>query len=226
MNIWDKYVLGKSAGWTAILIMVFTGILAWVAYKANENSVTTQRAFVNFNGITGMKVMRADSKGLAGINFFVNWTNSGTTPTKTATGQVNIQSWRSELPKGFNYADLATVEKRAFVIGPKATVSQLVGVTIDDIKDVREGKSHLYLWGWLAYHDIFPGTPNRLTEFCVEITNLVSTKPDVTDPSAEFTYILVPCGKHNCYDEDCPDYKSRTKITIGGVSQKGNGISP
>jgi hypothetical protein len=91
------------------------------------------------------------------------------------------------LPKGFDFADLGTVEKNAAVIGPKATVFQTVGVTIDNIKDVREGKSHLYFWGWLVYQDIFPGTPHRLTEFCAEVTNLVSTKPDVTDPSAEFS---------------------------------------
>jgi hypothetical protein len=93
MNSWNNYVSGKSAGWTALftgVLVVFTAILAWVAYKANENSVITQRAFVNFNTIAGTKAMTADGKSVQGINFLVSWTNSGTTPTKRATSVLSV----------------------------------------------------------------------------------------------------------------------------------------
>lgn len=116
MSTWDKYVSGKSAAWTAIftgVLVVFTGILALVAFRANQNFVITQRAFVNFNNITGTKVLTADGKNIKGINFLVSWTNSGTTPTNKAISQVNVQPWQSELPKGFDFADLATVERIA-----------------------------------------------------------------------------------------------------------------
>jgi hypothetical protein len=220
-NIRNKFFSGSSAGWTAIftcVLAIFTGVLvvftcklASVADRADKNFVSTQRAFVNFDGIIDKKVMTADGKSIKAINFFISWMNSGTTPTRTATSQVNMQVWRSELPKGFDFADLPGIKRKAFVFGPKATFFQKIEIPIDIIKDIREGKSHLYFWGELVYQDIFPGTPQRLTEFCVELTDMVSTKPDVTDPSAEFAWAPTPCGKHYCYDEDCPDYKSRIK---------------
>jgi len=221
MRIWDKYVSGKAADWTAIftgllaiftiVLVVYTAKLSCIASEANKISVATQRAFVNFLTIMPMKAMSPDGKRVEGINFFVNWTNSGTTPTRTAFSNVNIQPWRSGLPKGFDYADVKEVEKRAYVFGPKATLAQLVGITIEEAKDVREGKSHLYCWGSTVYKDFFPETPDRLTEFCEEIT-ILSVKPDdITDASAALNLIIVPCEQHNCYDEDCRDYKSQIK---------------
>ena len=213
MDIWNRFFSGKSAGWTAAfsgVLVIFTGALVVVTHRANENSVVTQRAYVNFNTIIPQTVKSDDGKTLKGINFFVSWTNSGTTPTKTASSQVYMRALRSELPKGFDLADLLPIKRNATVVGPKASVFEALRAPINDIRDVNEGKSHLYFWGWFAYRDIFPSTPQRLTEFCVELTNLKSTKPDITDLSTEFNFNLVPCGRHDCYDEDCADYKAHT----------------
>jgi len=70
--------------------------------------------------------------------------------------------------------------------------------------------SHLYVWGWLSYHDVFAGTPTRLSEFCDEITNIRSSKPDMTDPTSQITWNLSLCPVRNCSDEECSDYKEKT----------------
>ena len=78
-------------------------------------------------------------------------------------------------------------------------------------------------------------TPDRLTEFCVELTHLtvtmLSPTPQATDKkdiqkntggSAETVNPESPnailagfqwqeCPTHNCYDEDCKDYAERVK---------------
>ena len=57
------------------------------------------------------------------------------------------------------------------------------------------------------YRDYFPETVKRITGFCSEIA-MVSTKSDLNDPSSNLTIVMVPCKGHNCYDEDCQDYKT------------------
>ena len=69
---------------------------------------------------------------------------------------------------------------------------------------------HLYFWGWMAYRDVFPGTPIRLTEYCVELANVTATGEEHTSPSTNFNWTTQPCPvAHNCYDEYCPDYEER-----------------
>jgi hypothetical protein len=64
----------------------------------------------------------------------------------------------------------------------------------------------------MTYHDIFKGTATRLNEFCDEITNFKSSTGDITDPAANFTWDLSLCTvPHNCSDEECSDYKQKTK---------------
>ena len=72
-------------------------------------------------------------------------------------------------------------------------------------------KSHLFIWGWVTYKDIFVGTPTHLSEFCVELASMKATKPDVSDPTADLTWLTATCKTHNCYDQDCSDYKERIK---------------
>lgn len=214
MKIWEKLFVGKSTAWTALFtcaLVVVTILLFSIHRMTNQISMITQRAFINFLGIEGMKVVDDQSKKVIALQFLVAWGNSGTTPTKNAVGQCNIQLWPAELPKGFAFGDLAKLEKRPLVIGPKATVRAPLLVSIDVLNHVRQKKSHLYVWGWITYHDIFSGTPTRLTEFCSEIINVTPTKPDMTDPSCEINWQIVSCPEHNCYDEDCPDYQTRIK---------------
>ncbi len=203
----------------ATLAICITGVQQWkiakeqgkIFEKSNEISIATQRAFVNFSKIKGERIVDADKKKIIGIRFFVIWENSGTTPTKSARGAINIQAWPSELPKGFEFDNLSKLPPTPTVIGPKNTVSQAAFIGINPIIMTQEKKSHLYSWGSMIYNDIFPDTPARLTEYCVEITNIQGTKADLTDPDNFFRWESTPCTTHNCYDENCPDYDKRTK---------------
>lgn len=213
-RIWELFFKDKSAAWTAL----FTLILAWFSYTltrvaqtSNEISVSTQRAFVNFSTINGDRIASPDGKRLIGIQFRVEWNNSGTTPTKSAHSTVNFLPRPSDLPKGFGFDDLVKTEPITTAIGPKATISQPLLFNVSALTDVQQGKSHLFSWGTMIYHDIFPGTPPRLTEYCVEIINITSTKSDPTDLANAFTWQLRNCPEHNCYDENCPDYIKRVK---------------
>jgi hypothetical protein len=58
------------------------------------------------------------------------------------------------------------------VIGPRAAIQRFLEIPVGHFADIVERKYHLYLLGWLAYRDILPGTPIRLTEFCFEIVHV------------------------------------------------------
>jgi hypothetical protein len=42
-------------------------------------------------------------------------------------------------------------------------------ITPDIITDVQDGRTFIYLWGWIKYHDVFPRTPEHITHFCWNI---------------------------------------------------------
>lgn len=211
-KIWQKLFVNKSAAWTAVFTLVLTvvAVLSYLNYrKTNEISVNTQRAFISFKNITGMNLMDSKSKKLAGLQFSVQFENSGTTPTKSAFAQSNVQAWRTPLPKGFGFEDLGKTEKHlSLIIGAKATVSSgPLFVDIDTLNDVMQKKSLLFFWGWVTYHDIFNGTPTRLTEFCFQL----EVEPVLGNPDKTILWRAIPCSTHNYFDEDCPDYQTRIK---------------
>jgi hypothetical protein len=194
-----------------IAIFVTSFLQFQILHKSNDISLATQRAFVNFKTIMGVRVVDPIKKRLIAIQMIVTWENTGTTPTKTATGTSNIQLWRSQLPETFTYDDVTKLKPMKAVIGPKGIGSHILSIDINDLIDAQQGKAHLFSWGSMVYHDIFEGTPPRLTEYCVEIINVRSTKTDPTDPANIFAWDLIQCPTHNCYDENCPDYDKRTK---------------
>ncbi len=76
---------------------------------------------------------------------------------------------------------------------------------------VQQGIKHAYLWGWAAYTDIFPGTPMRYSEYCIEIDNPRWNKKDHSDASGEIAFDTPSCPVHNCYDGNCAGYKAKVQ---------------
>jgi hypothetical protein len=142
----------------------------------------------------------------------VSWNNSGTTPAKNLILQLN-----------------ATLGYQTPRIIPSSFLSEN-----------WHGKSRLFLWGTMLYSDIFADDPDRLSEFCVEISQVtvsriaaqsippqppkavisnpnvgsqVTPKPaDIGDLDAAIVGLTFQaCNQHNCYDEECKDYKDRVK---------------
>ncbi|SRR5260370_476586 len=214
-----KRVLINAAFWTAI----FTGVLTFFTYKlydvskaTNDTARATQRAFVNFAGLgAGVTMSSPDRKVKTHQEVLLNWSNTGATPARNAVTNGNGDVWPSVLPQGFDFPDLPTSSKQPISLGAKETNGIRAIIPINDFRTTWEGKSHLYLWGWIVYDDVFPGDPPRLTEFCTEMVQITipqnKTATDFTDPTMPMGWNLSRCKEHNCYDTDCKDYSERLK---------------
>jgi hypothetical protein len=214
-----KGTLRSAAFWTTI----FTGILTFFTYKlyevskaTNDTARATQRAFVNFAGLSaGVGVSSADRKAKTHQEVLINWTNTGATPARNAVTNGNGDAWPSVLPQGYDFPDLPTSGKQQITLGAKETNGIHALIPIVAFRTTWEGKSHLYLWGWIVYDDVFPGDPPRLTEFCAEMIQITipqeKTAADFADPNMPMRWNVSRCQEHNCYDTDCKDYSERVK---------------
>jgi hypothetical protein len=98
------------------------------------------------------------------------------------------------------------------VFGPKQAYEGIpVFVSLADLNSAEQLKRRIYIWGWVVYRDIFPGTPAHLSEVCLEVLNPQWTKPSHADPTGDLKINSLPCETHYCYDVDCTDYTKRTK---------------
>jgi hypothetical protein len=221
--IWEKYFKGKSAAWTAVftgVLVVFTFLMYRVADETNETSRTTQRAFMNFAASTA-GVRYSKSGDMVSQEVLLNWANSGTTPAKDAVSRVSVQAWRTDLPDGFAFPDVGDSQRVMLTFGPKDVTGIPVAVPLQDLRDAWEGKAKIFFWGWIVYRDIFPDSPERLTQFCTQMHQLTIFPGDNTPRPVTANHIgrsdvnlgwkVKPCPVHNCYDEDCPDYAERIK---------------
>ena len=207
----NRFFFSKSGAWNALftlVLMVFSGLLWRVSNKANETSIASQRAFLSFSGPALAK--NADGRKLKGMNVFYVMTNSGTTPARAGITEWNLSVGPSFPQKGLDFDTLSQTERLSFVLGPKVLFQMKpISIPLQELEMIGEGKRHLFFWGWATYYDIFPGTPQHLTEFCTQIDSLMWSKADHTDATLEISTSSPPCPTHNCYDEDCEDYHRR-----------------
>jgi hypothetical protein len=207
---------GKAPVWTAlatVMMMIFSGLLLRVTNVANEINMATQRATLSAAGPNFQKIPNLDGKTIKGFNVFYFWTNAGTAPVPDGKMQFNI-SLGNALPPGDanDFAKLPQSQTIEFVLGPKAGMQMSPQfISTEDMEKIGQGKEHLFIWGWATYHDGFPDTPMRLSEFCTDITSATWTKPDHTDITGDVAFTSPPCGAYNCYDERCKDYPYRTR---------------
>lgn len=214
---------------TVIIAFIYRGQLLQMTESNRINSEglqSVQRAFVNFGGLQiGVKIVGLpDGKTWQGNEIAVGWTNSGNTPAKSIAIRGFIQAWRTDLPEGFAFPENKV--NTPAVIGPKANYSDNDTVSKTDLMDAWHGNTHIFLWGSLLYKDVFQGDPDRLSEFCVELTHITLT-PAATPPAPATGQPAAPvaaepdnlvgfqwqaCKEHNCYDEDCKDYSSKVKL--------------
>jgi flagellar hook-basal body complex protein FliE len=182
------------------------------ALRANIDSLhQIQRAFMNYEGLSiGRRLVDRGTNRVTAWQFLIKWENTGSTPARAMVGRSSFQPTVSPLPRGFNFPDLGIVDEGPGVLAPKGTATTTLTVPTGTLNAVKEGKLHLYMWGWTSYRDAFRGTPPRLTEYCIEVTQFIASG-DLSDPSIQYNLIPATCAEHNCYDEDCPDYESRIR---------------
>jgi len=223
--------------WTAIftgVLSVFTYFLWTVAKSTDETSRASERAFLNFSQLgLGVKLIGADARW-AGQEFSLNWTNSGNTPASDVVIDAGAQAWRTDLPPGYNFP-----ENRAntlSVVGPKGVYGTIATVSNVDLMDSWSGRSRIFFWGSVVYKDIFREDPDRLSEFCIEMTHVTfatgappqsqtvqrvpttpSTAAGIVAPTSDTmtAFQWQACREHNCYDQGCADYTQRVKDARG-----------
>jgi hypothetical protein len=238
-KVWDILFKNKSGVWTAIftgLLTVFTFLLYRVSERSNETARTSERAFrsserafLSFNGPRVDSRENTPDGRWTRQEFLLDWTNSGNTPAKAVVIQTGGQPFLGDLPTGFEFP-LAS-PKTATVVGPKAHYATSVHISREMLEQSWKGQGvRLFIWGSVLYKDIFPTDPERLTDFCIELTHLAlgvpssappeSRRPDqisaapasFDNPNATLTgYQWQACKEHNCYDEDCKDYADRVR---------------
>jgi len=205
-----------------LIYTVFAG-LQWCSIRESnrinqEALLSVQRAHVNFKTIESTGIRDAQGR-ITAWHFFPQWENSGTTPTKIMRQHSSAKWSKETLPHDFDFNDVGPNDNINTLLAPKAIVS--TGPLIirpEVIAGLKEGKLHLFFWGWAAYSDIFQNSKAHLTEFCYELT--VSYGDVTTGEGIRFLYVL--CPSHNCADEDCKDYAETEKRLRNAKGVKGS----
>jgi hypothetical protein len=186
------------------------------AEAAQRESITTrealtsvQRPFIFFGGKASATKTIVEGK-ITDLVLSWPWENTGVTPTKNARDHTNWLAFPDAIPSNFDFPDVKPVDNRQFEIAPRSYANSTMTIPVYMFDQAKQGHVHIFVWGWITYDDIFTGTKMRLAEFCDEITNVKSTKEDITDSTTDITWELSLCKTHNCADEQCTDYKQRT----------------
>ena len=172
------------------------------ANETNQNSlVATGRAYVMFRGLNLAGALTSDDPTQSRFRINPVWENVGNTPTR------DMQLYTNPAKPVRMILDMTmpkTPDISQGLLGPHATgMGGSSYVSGADLLAIRDGKLRLYVWGWTRYHDVFAGTPQRETRFCL-IVNAVQGDPNVPGEAA---LSGVPCGpfgnNYECTDEAC-----------------------
>jgi hypothetical protein len=211
MSWWEMHDAGKQ---TDKLIYLYkqqalaTNNLVRVTDKIDETARMTQRAFVYYTGVhAGVPILDPISHKITSIQFFTTWDNSGITRTNKAITWTNFKfTPMSGLPKDFSFPYDSRFAKTSSEIGARNTLASIpFRLSIDNLRDVREHRKRIYVWGEATYYDIF-NAPQNITKFCSELINLTATTNDLTDlATTHINMENVPCedNQHDCHDETC-----------------------
>jgi hypothetical protein len=112
-----------------------------------------------------------------------------------------------DLPPNFDYPDLwmpaePHTATPAFAGPQKNLDTTPLDIPPETIRAVQAGATHLFFWGWTRYRDVFKGTPEHISEYCVELKGFRGDPFD-TNPSHPVLLTLENCKTHNCYDDEC-----------------------
>jgi hypothetical protein len=197
---------------TAIGVLAYGYIAArqlLAMLTANENSKQAledvQRAYF-YN--SGVEIGSATGEAPNGQNInyatiFEHYENFGDTPARETTlnqtycvGKPGV----ADLPNDFNFA-YPTGAKNRITITPKGKQDGRIKIPIIDLNDVRAQKASLFLWGTIAYKDVFD--ISHVANFCQHAIGL-GWVPSVNGPIMVDTF--ASCAQHNCEDDDCPKH--------------------
>ncbi len=180
-----------------------------ISNKLTRESVEVVQAAVV--SLTNTEIKQTPKENFPYYLFMTPFVNGGNTATRTGKvyWSVYVPPFSKPIPEDYTFPDQGMDEGNGgtFILGPKQTAyTRPIGIPKNLVQDMLARDRRIYFYGWATYRDRFKETPNRLTEFCYEFWNIV-TNP----PSTEEGIIVNVCEHHNCYDDECPDYKEKTK---------------
>ncbi|MDD5642433.1 MAG: hypothetical protein PHX53_12345 [Syntrophales bacterium] len=168
-----------------------------------QNMISTQRAFVFLKDIDFEPIRAPDDYRKYAWKLSPRWGNSGETPTKNLFISVNCGVFDGELPENFPFPYSAQ-KNVPMLIGPKTDIlSEAIELIVKDDRIYYYILNpfsiyRVYMWGEAIYSDIFDGTMQHYTQFCVEM--LFTEQQGSGKPLLKsFTYYK----KYNCADDDC-----------------------
>jgi len=219
------------AGVAALATVVYAFASVWQLIELSKSNhisrealESVQRAFVTYEGFTPHRgVERVESDPLKNS---VRWTfnskyeNNGLTPAKWTIGHSEIGVIPGE-PDEERFKDIRGEALAFGTIGPKGvkevqpirlSETQIFDASLEDIKHLKSFKvqQNVFMWGWIAYRDVFLNTRVHVTEYCLHINHAR------IDPVTENVDILAEnCTHHNCIDEECEDYTEIAGLESG-----------
>jgi hypothetical protein len=133
------------------------------------------------------------------------WINSGNTPTRNLGVRIFYELRDAPLPENFEFS--SERGDIPIIIAPHAIVaSQFYAISPEDLILIQHRKKFFYIYGTAAYRDIFPGTPERVTKFCVRAIDVTGDPHKAWDQETNPLEIIFRFyHRHNCADDGCDE---------------------
>ena len=195
---WDWWFDSPVSLFTGLLFVVsaFQAVFIWLSFKESQTAsvaanksanalMAAERAYVFVKAFAPVELRTPDAL-VAGWQCIVVWENSGNTPTKDLTTWISWDVFDKPIDDNFTFPDNkreASESSGIGFIGPRAQMNvNTFTVSVQDAVELMMERKFLYIWGWVEYNDIFPGTPRHKTEFC----NRVIGSPVANNPNPAF----------------------------------------
>jgi hypothetical protein len=176
---------------------------------ARDAMIAGERAFVFALGLRGLWELDQPTSTYR-WRFRPILKNFGDTPTKNMTMHTRCEVRTVQLPAGFDFDYGTPALVGSGLLAPNTEgFSGLAppvsdpAITPQDILDAQSGRKLIFIWGWVRYRDVFPGTPLHITRFCWVITPVGD--PTTFDPKVPNTieFQTIHHMEGNCADDEC-----------------------
>lgn len=144
---------------------------------ARTSLISTQRAYVRVANFPWLWRGDTDRPGKVFYDITPIIENGGNTQTVDAKINVNFALSDDPLPQGFDFP-FAADHGFTLIGAHQAVGAGNVVILDDDLLSVQSGKKFFYIWGVVTYRDVFPNTPERVTEFCTQISRVLGNPLD------------------------------------------------
>jgi hypothetical protein len=181
--------------------------------KATQESVEVSklsmiagsRAYVNYYGCRWIS-HKVDSEGTLFWRIRPRWINKGNTPARAVATYAHYELLDKPLDDSYQFVPASTLTPSAMIAPDGVIESGPRNFLGSELLSVKQRTKYLYIWGVATYRDVFPGTDEYITKFCVFATDIFGNPTLPWDENTNpFDIALANYHRHNCMDEDCVD---------------------